>query len=636
MVEKKTWTPVLLFLGCTGFAVLLQFYSGFHSQQHGDSLLISIMSYTRPTMFYWGEDVFFNLLPLLFSFVKDPELNLFFITLAQLLCVFMFAYIAAGLLPARRKLLIWAIAVLLVGFLDRPFLLDAAFQPYAIALMATLMGLRALKAGTPDTGRAHLGYYALSAALILIAMKVAQPVFAIVLLWMGWILGSGLDVRKHESGWIVNSATFRRTMVRFCQWCVLFLLVYAAFAMLQSLPAAGVISHRKIFISIDLGKALKSLVAMFSNFEAKFDSAHILAGVVTLGTLGGYILLFAKRSYRALFLSIVLFVLPALIIAAMMSSLEWVRTNLDNPRYIILVVFLMLLNFAFVVERSVADYSLSLRIINFTQAGCIVGAATLIFCTQGPCFYQGIKERIWDSLKDKALFDSAIGRNGAIGDYWRVWPLVWTRNAFGDSDFIGISHRSEYVKSLILTRLSAAGSFELIAFADDNSVAGYNCNYLRSLLEWWFRGKDLQPEQVGPAMVVRGSVAYPRSGRVAISDMTLHRVGRYKPAEGALVSNQSEKGFLVYGPYVQLQAGDCVASIRISIEGKEGVPACWVDVFSSDTTPHLQILRRVKAGIGIQVVELPFKAEVGPAYEFRVWSEGTATIKVHDIEYHQR
>lgn len=208
MVEKKIRTPVLLFLGSAAFALLLQFFSAFHSQQHGDSLMVSIMSTTRPTMFYWGQDQWLNLLPWLFSFIKDPGLNLFFITLAQFLCLFLFPYLAAGLLPVRRKCLFWAVSVLSMALLGRPFLLEAAFQPYSLALFVALMGLRLAKTGMfGGDGKPHLGTCAISAMLGLLAVRVAEPIFVFIVVGMGWFAGSGLDVRKHESRWIADSVS---------------------------------------------------------------------------------------------------------------------------------------------------------------------------------------------------------------------------------------------------------------------------------------------------------------------------------------------------------------------------------------------------------------------------------------------
>jgi glucan phosphoethanolaminetransferase (alkaline phosphatase superfamily) len=53
-IGRSEWAlliPFFLIL-CIG----LQFFSNFHKYQNADSLMFSIMSYTKVTLFYWGQD----------------------------------------------------------------------------------------------------------------------------------------------------------------------------------------------------------------------------------------------------------------------------------------------------------------------------------------------------------------------------------------------------------------------------------------------------------------------------------------------------------------------------------------------------------------------------------------------------
>ena len=70
------------------FIFLIQFCSEFHFLQNGDTLLLSIISTQEVTPYYWGQDRWLNLIPFVFSFVQDTELNLILITFVQFLIFF--------------------------------------------------------------------------------------------------------------------------------------------------------------------------------------------------------------------------------------------------------------------------------------------------------------------------------------------------------------------------------------------------------------------------------------------------------------------------------------------------------------------------------------------------------------------
>ena len=143
---------------------------GLHAHQHADALVPVLVSLQRWTPFYWGQERYGMLVPLLALPVRDPLWNL----LLQRL-VLATASLGAVVLLARHVLQErdWRLAGLLsagalLALAPAPWLFEwLVDQPYGLSLGVALLGLAL--AEPDDRGRRGGGQVGLGAFLVLLA-----------------------------------------------------------------------------------------------------------------------------------------------------------------------------------------------------------------------------------------------------------------------------------------------------------------------------------------------------------------------------------------------------------------------------------------------------------------------------------
>jgi hypothetical protein len=108
---------------------------------------------------------------------------------------------------------------------------------------------------------------------------------------------------------------------------------------------------------------------------------------------------------------------------------------------------------------------------------------------------------------------------------------------------------------------------------------------------------------------------------------SLHQIGRLEPSiEGNLMAaEQSEQGYLAYGPYAKLAKGRYEAQFSIQAHGAKGILA-EIDVAVNGGKNVVKAA--VQAADGWQTFALPFDVESAvDAYEFRVLTTGAGWVK---------
>lgn len=120
---------------------------------------------------------------------------------------------------------------------------------------------------------------------------------------------------------------------------------------------------------------------------------------------------------------------------------------------------------------------------------------------------------------------------------------------------------------------------------------------------------------------------------IRISAETPHNIGSFGQKSGGLVSGKNEAGALVFGPYLELQAGKYQATFKLKAGGNRGDVVGKVDVNAfSQTKPDNPVAEaELKQAAGDQSVNLDFEGVAGMKYEFRVWANGKGVITAQEI-----
>jgi len=598
-------TIPVLFIVYAGF---IQFFTGFHALQHGDSLLASIMSYTKPTLFYWGQNEFLSSLPLLFSFLRDPVQNLFWISSTQLLIIFFYPLLAAIVFFPGKKYGIWAISLVLMASLNRYFWFESCYQPYALSLLAALLGVwvfsRSMKSKRLVARQLLL---VASAAIDVLAIKTAQPSIVIIVFWNIYIAARNMTVSLGSSEVKLSSATLRHDTGQAIVWFAWFALCFALFALLERLPFSDVVGKRMILLDLDPRTSFDTLIAMVRNFRA-YDQYRLFA-LASIGiSIAGYTILIVRRRLREVAISLLLFVVPGIIIALTMSSLEWVRANLNFPRYLLFCAYLLVLNNALIVYESAKTFRIPSALKVFGPILAIVASLTAVFVSFSPSPFVNVKDRIVAHYNYQEYLVFPHGNDGAIGNYWKVWPLVWAKNASGSKDFIGISTRSENISEQILAKLGKQGSLALIGFRDDSD--------LDPMISKWFPSLDHSIRVFDNKFVI--TVYESVGNKIQVSD--LPRSGGTIARNGSVILKPNE---YIYGPYSSYMKGKYRVQFRIS--GQPGSRALVRVTSDSGKRVFSEALTEAPVSLSFEL------SESASGVEFPVFNRGDTDITVESI-----
>ena len=124
----------------------------------------------------------------------------------------------------------------------------------------------------------------------------------------------------------------------------------------------------------------------------------------------------------------------------------------------------------------------------------------------------------------------------------------------------------------------------------------------------------------GPILVVEPSAA------------SKHLIGQFSQSEGALVSKIGEAGYLHFGPYAELAPGAYEAKFVVSMDGAAGgTTTLDVNAFVPDKADSPVAAAQLTNSGSDQSISVPFTAVAGARYEFRVFCDGKANVKLHKI-----
>ena len=409
---------------------------GLHRLENGDSIVPVLVSLQRWTPFYWDQERYGMLVPLLALPVRDPLWNL----LAQRLLLSLaglgaLVLLARHLLAGRDWPLAGALAAAgLLAAAPAPWLFEFLFsQPYGLSLALAAGGLAVAEPGAD--GRRPWHRIAAGALLVLLAHWVNAAI-GILLLALA-VARAAADRLEGEDvgpvaarlGWDAGllALGLAAGQVQLRLWPALTgapLLLHATPLPLSALPAAW--------------------GALFANAWRESGAWPLLLSVEAAAGL----VLLALPPLRA-HLSGALVRAAALLGAALAyalfaGSLRWVEENAFHWRYLAPSAVLVHLAAASLVAEPLARLRRTARPVALAALALVPAAALAV---GGPPSLARVRADL-DAVAGKLTGDALAARcDVLVGDYWTVWPAVWhaalVLREHGEARRVyGLSHRA--------------------------------------------------------------------------------------------------------------------------------------------------------------------------------------------------
>jgi hypothetical protein len=438
---RRAW-PLLAAL--VAAAALLDLGS-LHRLEHGDSILPVLVSLQRWTPFYWDQERFGMLVPLLALPVRDPLWNLllqrFLMVLAGLAAVVL---LARHLLAERDWPLVGAAAAAtLLLFAPEAWRFEyLGDQPYGLALALALAGL-AFAEPAPHGGRRPRWRLAAGLLLVLLAHLV-NPATGVVLGLLA--LGRALEDWFTEPE--AERPAIRERLLVDAGLLAVGLAAGQASIMLYPLLTGNPQLLAVGFLPLAEWPAAWGLTVARAWAEAPgWGAALMVLAGLGLALMG----LPSSRGWRrdALVRAGMLLV-AACAYAAFVGALAWVAQNQHHPRYLAPAAVLLHLAVLSLVVEPLARAARAAR-PGFVMA--LVALPLAALAAGGAPSLSRVRADL--DARTGALTEDVLGSGCQLiaGDYWSVWTGVWHASlvarerglldaAGGPRRVWGVSHRA--------------------------------------------------------------------------------------------------------------------------------------------------------------------------------------------------
>jgi hypothetical protein len=459
---------VLLVLALALAAVLVDL-GRFHLHEHSDSIVPVLVSLQRWTPFYWDQERYGMLVPLLALPVRDPLLNLL---LQRGLLVF--AGLAAVVLLARHALSgrDWPLAGALAAGLLLLLAPDAwAFeylgdQPYGLSLALALAGLalaeprpgapapfvpRAGRTGARSPTRVATGL------LLVLAAHWVNAAIGILALALAAVRAVA-DALEGNDGRLAPVRGLRpgtgaglrgRQAIRERLWTDALLLGAGLAASWLWIRVYPTVTGKPLRLATGLlppGEWPRAWAAFLGN--GWHEGMGWFVALAVLAALGAAALLLApalRPVAPEAFLRAGALAAAAIAYALFAATLRWVADNAFAARYLAPSAVLLHVAAVSLVAEPLARLRRGAARLAFVVAVAAVPAAALF--AWGPPSLATVRADLEDTLGRHASDVRAAGCQLVSGDYWSVWPTVFeTLRAAHDRGEAtatwGICHRS--------------------------------------------------------------------------------------------------------------------------------------------------------------------------------------------------
>jgi hypothetical protein len=404
-------------------------FSRLQEGHHADSLVPVLTGLTQWTPFFWGQDRFGMLIPLLALPVRDPEAHLLlqgFLVIS--LSIWGLILLVRTLLPREYPWVPPAALLLVLLLLLAPS--DQRFnilwvQPYTLSLSLGLSAVELLRrSGVLRLLGAALFFFAAAWVNIGVGVVVA-PLVA----WRTCFIDAGRSGLARWRFLFANGALL--ALASFCS-ARLSQAAFVPHTVFETLPAtawreaatellrgAWTNAAIRLWVSVAFGLATVGLLSLFSA-SVRSEARPSLLAAAGLG-------------------------LTATLPFAAVSTSSWVAGNGYALRY--LIPPLLLFEAACCLLATLPLLALPVarrRVANWASAGA-VGVAVLI--AVGPPSRQAVVRAFESRWGTRAREVIAARATHVTGDYWKVWPTVfyatWLLGSPGRRDWpYGITDRS--------------------------------------------------------------------------------------------------------------------------------------------------------------------------------------------------
>jgi hypothetical protein len=384
--SRGTWAWTLLLVAAIATWIDL---SRIHALQGADSFIPVLVSLQRWTPFFWGQDRFGMLVPLIAMPLQNPLANLlvqsWLMLAAALLAPFLIARWLAG--PASGWFLAGTLTNALLLLIARP---EAQFdwlvvQPYALSITLGTAGLLAAE---------HTSIAATATALVLMLLAhwvnlgVAAVLMPLVLLRGRLVLRS---MPVAIAGAVGGTALVSRASTR---------------TTTDLIPVSG---WPNAWLQL-LGKVF-----------TPFHYPTLVIGIA-IAAVGGAVFLWARDERRDDVRPALIAVLAAAAYGAFIGTSRWVQMNEYFPRYVYPSILLCTVAAAIVATALVRDRSTSATALTAGVLAIATGAG------YGRPSLAGVRSTLDQHFGQMTPDVIANGARVIGGNYWAVWPAVFHAN----------------------------------------------------------------------------------------------------------------------------------------------------------------------------------------------------------------
>ncbi len=421
LVSSRTFTifaALLLSIVCVNWAVPTNY--------EADTILQSLMSTHKVTLFYWGQDRYLNFLPFLYSWIQSPTANLLLIILTSGASYFLllellsdtFAKLDGKNIGIYRLIFFITLVLVSVLVLNKKGVYVFAYsaQPYSISFL-------------------FLGW----AWSVLIKRKLELFSFCAVFFLM--FVATGMN----PSILLVSCASFVMFFTFVPKWKIFIIPVLAGgfFFFWLFLSKHSNVPHENYVQFNNIGMLSEGLRSSLLSFEQGTERLNILVAMVSAGVLVKLLAFknILKSRVNLLMLMALVFALFWWMIFALSS---WASRNDFHFRYfyptlLTVIVFISL-------QITEIFFSLKNKFL-FSILGFLLAAISLIIVRPYIPMPYWHSSNGYDGV---GQYMSATNSRILTGGYWQVWPALFRiqstdrrKDVDGTPWFYGASYRGK-------------------------------------------------------------------------------------------------------------------------------------------------------------------------------------------------
>jgi hypothetical protein len=466
-----------------------------HRLQHGDSLLPVLVSLQRWTPYFWEQDRYGMLIPLLARPLTNPFANLLF---QGFLNVFFglsaFFVLARYIVPGPTYPLVGALGaaafLTLTPALYRfDYLMDANYGLWLVLGLGSLIVIEP----RPGGGRPSWGRWLIALVLVVMAHWVygAAALYLGTLVVLRTLFAPGF-VREAFQSLRDRSLTVRGHLGRFARSGPgqALLLLLAGFLAGRELTRFAR-HHTTVFAALPLAEwpqAWGKLVAQTARALAPGTWPLVLGAAAGLGVL--YCLVGARGALGAIpWGNVAALAATAVAVALFMGTRRWLKLNTYEPRYLLPSALLIQGALVIVVVEPFGRAWVTRwrRTLPPLAAALLFGSALWAYGTPSPRRVRADLDRLGTLTPDVL----AAGCTHLAGNYWTVWKTVFHANLTlyerGDPRTIwGVTFRGQPASDLWRSRPQEERCV-CIAVGDpfgDNWLLAYGFSRFRDVQRW--------------------------------------------------------------------------------------------------------------------------------------------------------